>query len=385
MTRGYRLHRIDRAPKTPARYARPGMPAEGSGLLGARLGDGAVLAAGALPSARGLVAVLPNDSADRLRDNMERLRKTVSRWFETNEATGGDLFWLPRGGPTPLPDHDAWAALPLHIQVLPGAHDRFSEIYLQPEKRRFVLRQAPGITPRRQSGGPLRVSSRVLNPLGHDDDPTATFCDANQAKATTATRFFRNPCLFRALREAVVPAHLARGAERNLGVWSAGCSTGEEVYSLAMAGAEALRERKQPLRLTVFGTDISPDCLRTARIGEYRHTPGTYVATGYEDAFARYGEIAGGRWRAGEALRRAVRLGRFDLRQRPTKHTFQFIVCNHVLQYYQPAAQQTILANLKAVLCLGGFLYIEGITPDAREQAGLTPVAGFRNLYVPAG
>ena len=237
------------------------------------------------------------------------------------------------------------------------------------------------------SGAPAgdTISCRATNPLSLDDDVGRVFLDERQAKATTATRLFRNPELFAALRKRVMPAFFeGAGKRRNTEchIWSAGCSSGEEAYSLAMVAMDDFHRRGLPPRVVCCGTDINPRCLAEAMAGLYgRPGPGAFGPEGWA-LVSRYMEPeGGGGLRVRPELRSACRFGLFDLRQKPKNHTFDFIVCNHVLQYYDPPGQRHILANFKAVLRPGGRMYLEGITRDTLRGTGFQPDGEAANLF----
>lgn len=227
------------------------------------------------------------------------------------------------------------------------------------------------------------VSSRALNPLSLDESVSDVFLDKRQAQATTATRLFRNPEIFRALREYVLQEYFTNDLGRGISIWSAGCSSGAETYSLAMAAVEEFVKNRQRPSVRVFGTDINRDRLAEAAAGVYL-APNTLLAgDGYDKLIAKYAAREGPHIRMGQAIRMHVKFGLFDMRKKPRSHTFDFIVCNHVLQYYDLTGQLHILRNLAAVLRPGGYMYIEGITANAVEPSGLRRVSGCRNLYLP--
>src|SRR4029079_4206103 len=84
------------------------------------------------------------------------------------------------------------------------------------------------------------------------------------------TSFFREPDTFRALKETILPRIFRNKAPGEpLRVWVAGCSTGEEVYSIAITVLEYLQQRASPVPIQIFGTDVSDTALETARVGLY--------------------------------------------------------------------------------------------------------------------
>lgn len=225
-----------------------------------------------------------------------------------------------------------------------------------------------------------QISCRATNPLSLDDNLEKVFLDENQAKATTATRLFRNDELFAATQRA-----FAEFAKRNRSgkfcMWSTGCSSGEEVYSMAMVVLnEFTKARRQPL-LEAFGTDINPQRIAEAKAGLYgRPSKDAFDANCWR-LLTTYAEVGAGGVQMGDLLRSVCGFRLFDMRNKPKKHTFHFIVCNHVLQYYDAPGQRHIIGNLVAVLKPGGLLYLEGVTSSGLHGADLEKLHGVPNLY----
>lgn len=234
-----------------------------------------------------------------------------------------------------------------------------------------------------QRGEHVRVSSRALNPLTHHDDPSRTFCDATQARATTATQLFRDREMLAALRKIVMPGYMQRRIRKGLEIWSAGCSSGEEAYSLAIVALHELQLLKEPERLTVFGTDISAEQLSKAKSGTYLERSSSGTLAHYQPLLQRFATTEHGIVRMGAKVRGHVKFGRFDLRCRPRTHTFDYIVCNHVFQYYDDNAQANFVRNFLAVLNPGGLLFIEGLTARAQQLCSLNKLPGARCLFQP--
>lgn len=219
--------------------------------------------------------------------------------------------------------------------------------------------------------------------LGGQDDPRNVFCQVESEKATTATELFRNKELFAALREVAIPALFSRSRCTSFMVWSAGCSSGEEVYSLAMTARDAIDKYTKTCSLTVFGTDIHDQKLHVARRGVYLLPESKPAAINNATLLSRFTQRKGAKVRIKPELAKYTKFGVFDLRKAPRKHTFHFIVCNHVLQYYKADVQQQIVRNLCSVVRPGGYLYLEGTTQDLLEKTALVAVPGARNLYQP--
>ncbi|MDR0362780.1 MAG: hypothetical protein LBJ46_08885 [Planctomycetota bacterium] len=227
---------------------------------------------------------------------------------------------------------------------------------------------------------PDAISCRATNPLSLQDNLSKVFLDERQAKATTATRLFRSGEIFAALAKVALPAFFA-SKRAKFTMWSAGCSSGEEVYSMAMIALnEFARAGRRPV-MEAFGTDINPRRIAEARRGAYIRPSKDAFSRNCWLLLERYARVGQHQVAMGGELLASCRFSLFDMRTRPKKHTFFFIVCNHVLQYYDSAGQRHIIENLKAVLNPGGYLYLEGVTEACIAGAGLRKAGTVPNLF----
>ena len=240
-----------------------------------------------------------------------------------------------------------------------------------PAPKKPIVPKAPSVA----------ISCRATNPLSLQDDLGKVFLDEHQAKATTATRLFRNDELFDAMTKVVIPAFLAANRTGKFSMWSTGCSSGEEVYSMAMIALNEFEKNRRSAALEAFGTDINQNRIDEAVAGVYGLPSKDSLSQGYWRLLQKHATLEDRAVHMGDALRTVCRFRIFDMRNRPKKHVFHFIVCNHVFQYYDAPGQQHIIANLKAVLRPGGHLYLEGITQQGLEGGGLRKLPNTANLY----
>lgn len=192
------------------------------------------------------------------------------------------------------------------------------------------------------------------------------------------TRFFRHLPSFELLAGYVRERLPALG--RPLALWSVGCSSGEEPYSLAMVVAEALRELELPSLYGVSGTDISLSALGKAREALY---PARKLADVEDELRQRYfREEADGRYRVRPELAERVcctRLNVLDLGQAPMSG-LDVIFCQNLLIYFRRWRRRDILNRLAERLAPGGLLVI-GVGEVAEWQhPDLVPVADERVL-----
>jgi len=169
------------------------------------------------------------------------------------------------------------------------------------------------------------------------------------------SQFFRNPGTFSALATQVLPdlCRLARAAgRRELRLWSVGCASGEEAYSLALLVDELA---PAGLEVSIVGTDISASILAVARAGSYGPARLTEVPPA---VLARYFTREGSSYRLIEQVRTMVRFERHDVLTSPAFPAADLILCRNVLIYFTREEQARILARFAAALPEGGVLVL---------------------------
>jgi two-component system CheB/CheR fusion protein len=171
------------------------------------------------------------------------------------------------------------------------------------------------------------------------------------------TEFFRDPKLFDYLRVSVLPELLAeaRRERRELRIWSAGCSTGEEAYSLAIIVAEALGEAQPWPEIRIFGTDIDRDAISFARRGIYPPSAVKSLPAGTRD---RYFEKEEGSYEVGKRLRALMVFGEHDLGERAPFPRIDLLLCRNVLIYFTAPMQRIALETFAFSLRPGGRLVL---------------------------
>jgi chemotaxis protein methyltransferase CheR len=201
------------------------------------------------------------------------------------------------------------------------------------------------------------------------------------ALTINVTKLFRDPGAFEAAARLVVPPLWAASAPE-LRVWSAGCASGEEAYSLAAlfhAYAETRGETARLGRVRVLGTDIDRASLVAAEAGRYGEaafadTPpalrARYFSPGYPAAVV-------------DELREIVRFERRDLLlDPPPPGPHHLVVCRNVLIYFDRASQERLFAQFRDALAPGGFLMlgkVETLLGDSRR--GFAPVSARERIF----
>jgi len=197
-------------------------------------------------------------------------------------------------------------------------------------------------------------SSAPIPSRSSDDSAYGRFSDPKRRVVTGASLLFRNARLLEAVRTTVVPYVLRHS--RRFHIWCAGCSSGMEAYSVAMVVLNAFQTMGASIPFKVLGTDISEDSIATAERGIYlQHST---IAARYAPVLSRYMEKREDRYvSAGALLRSIVSFQKRDIAAGSRRHRFEFVICDHVLQYFDTSTQWIFLESMASALQPGGFLY----------------------------
>jgi chemotaxis protein methyltransferase CheR len=174
---------------------------------------------------------------------------------------------------------------------------------------------------------------------------------------TNETYFFREPAQLTAFVEEIVPEILSRKTVKKIRVWSAGCASGEEPYSIAMLLAES--DYYEHAAFEIFASDISQQALARARIGVYRDSAFRATDSRMRDKyFVRQSESS---WRVSDEIRNRVSFGRLNLydegRVALVGHV-DVIFCRNVIIYFDDASKRVVVNNFYNRLADGGYLLL---------------------------
>ncbi|MHB8229811.1 MAG: CheR family methyltransferase [Vulcanimicrobiaceae bacterium] len=169
------------------------------------------------------------------------------------------------------------------------------------------------------------------------------------------TEFFRDPDLFAWLQEKVIPEIVreARSGDKQLRLWSAGCATGEEAYSLAIAITEALGDEGGSSNVRIFATDVDEAAISFARRGLY---PADALVNLAPDIVKRYFRAADGSYEVDKMIRGMTVFGQHDLAQRAPFPHIDLVLCRNVLIYFSKELQERTLQAFAFSLRNGGYL-----------------------------
>lgn len=172
------------------------------------------------------------------------------------------------------------------------------------------------------------------------------------------TNFFRDPEAFKALDEQIIPKLFAdKPADAMIRVWSPGCSTGEEAYSIAILLAERQEAMKRNYKVQVFATDIDSQAIATARVGLY---PASITADISPERLARFfaAEPDGSAYRIHKSIRDMLVFSEQNVIKDPPFSKLDLISCRNLLIYMGGDLQKKLIPLFHYALNPGGFLFL---------------------------
>ncbi|MGY6560513.1 MAG: CheR family methyltransferase [Luteibaculaceae bacterium] len=170
------------------------------------------------------------------------------------------------------------------------------------------------------------------------------------------TEYFRDPTFWKAMREKVLPELKSFDVIR---IWHAGCSTGEEVYSMAIV----LKELGLLHKVKVFATDVNPVVMQTAKNGRYRASnlalyKENFLKAGNEGAFEDYVTLEGNYLKMDTSLIEHVNFKEHDLVQGEAFSKFDIILCRNVMIYFNQTLQERVFKLFQESMFKKAFLGI---------------------------
>ena len=176
------------------------------------------------------------------------------------------------------------------------------------------------------------------------------------ALTTNVTRFFREPHHFEHLKEQLLPPLLANARRGgSVRIWSAGCSNGQEPYSIALTILSLMPDAPE-YDIRILATDIDIQMLAEARAGVYSSQ---VIAPVPGEMRARWFEREGDAWRASEPLRRLITFNELNLiGDWPMRRQFQAIFCRNVVIYFEEETQSKVFARFLPLMSPDARLYI---------------------------
>lgn len=227
----------------------------------------------------------------------------------------------------------------------------YSGIYLDETRRRLLT---AGVAQRLARTGLALESyaAYIMHPQGRSELQKLAELVLNHE-----TFFFRNLPHMHALREVILPdLHRRKAAGMPLRIWSAGCSTGEEPYSLAIIALETLGN-PLPRSVEIWATDLSEQALTKARAGRYRGRTLNNVPADIRDRyFTQQADV----WSVNDNVRAMVRFEQLNLLEPfpPQIHGVDIIFCQNVTIYFQLPTCRDLIERFHTTLGEGGLLFL---------------------------
>jgi|GEM_PF-1592383 len=191
------------------------------------------------------------------------------------------------------------------------------------------------------------------------------------------TEFFRDSNAFNELRLTLF-RYLERYTEKQLTIWSAGCSTGEETYSLAMLIDDVLQDLDSEIDFTIFATDIDIQALAIAQGAHYSEND---IGTISPQFVNRYMFVDNGRYRIKNSLRSKVVFSKHDLLTQPPFNRLDLICCRNLLIYFNSDTQQRVVNRFYKHLKPGGLLMLGKAESAGRGHEFFKPVSTPAKIY----
>ena len=196
-------------------------------------------------------------------------------------------------------------------------------------------------------------ADRYLQILHSDQDELALLV---KDLLINVTSFFRDPKVFDLLAQKIIPDLVRSHApDKPIRIWIAGCSTGEETYSLAMLFREEISAAKLDIKLQVFASDVDPDAIASAREGLY---PDKIEADVSLARLGRFFSKEEHHYRVSPELRAAVVFTVQDVLADPPFSRIDLVSCRNLLIYLRPEAQTKVLSLFHFALREGGILLL---------------------------
>jgi len=201
------------------------------------------------------------------------------------------------------------------------------------------------------------------------------------------SHFFRNPLVFEALREVVLPELLDTFKKETLRIWSAGCARGEEAYSVALLIKEIVRQEEIPIKVFIVGTDIDREAIEDAKKAAYKADSVLEVK---KDHLDKYFDFTDGLYRLNDEIKSLVTFAYHDITTFCTPKEgifsdYHLILCRNVLIYFNSEVSSGITKSFHNAVTENGYLVLgeaetmgRGLADDYEEIMQRTKI--FRRM-----
>ena len=273
--------------------------------------------------------------------------------------------------------------LPSEDDSLFSEEETLSHIYT-------ILKNASGIdfTYYKRSTILRRIERRMLVTHTSSLSEFARLLGDNQEEVNTlvkeiligVTNFFRDPAFFEKLKYNAIYKIVERAKEDEpIRVWSAGCSTGEEAYSIAILFQEVMEEMQVKRDVKIFATDVDSRAIEQAGKGIFSENILDDVTP---DRIAKFFLKVGNQYHISKSIRRMIVFATHNMFSDPPFGKLDLISCRNVMIYFQPVMRRGLFAIFHSALKNGGYLFL-GKSETAGEYVNLfKPVCSAEKIYI---
>ncbi|NMG11102.1 CheR family methyltransferase [Brasilonema sp. UFV-L1] len=191
--------------------------------------------------------------------------------------------------------------------------------------------------------------------------------------------FFRDRDCWDYLANKIIPQIIAsKHPDERIRVWSAGCASGQEVYTLVMLLAEALGIEQYLQRVQIFATDVDEDAVVEARRASYSDKDVTDIPSGL---LSKYFQQIEQRYVFHFKLRRTIIFGHHDLAKNAPMSKIDLLVCRNVLIYFKTETQAKTLVRFHIALTSKGFLFLGNAESLSNDRQIFTPISLKHRIF----
>ncbi|WP_162463305.1 CheR family methyltransferase [Paenibacillus psychroresistens] len=258
--------------------------------------------------------------------------------------------------------------MPWHILEYIKFYTNHTKESIEEERERLfvILKQTTGVDfSSYKQASILRRIQRRMGIQGHQSlHEYNQFLNENVAEVAAlqkdlligVTHFFRDSKAFSVIQKKVIPMIFAqRNEDKQIRVWVAGCSTGEEVYSLAILFREYMDAHKEEYNVKIFATDLDKDSVQHASKGIYTEAIRKHVKSQYvENYFTRRGED----YQVNKEIRQMIIFAQHNLLKDPPFNQLDLVTCRNMLIYLQPEMQRKVISLFHFSLNSNAFLFL---------------------------
>ena len=197
------------------------------------------------------------------------------------------------------------------------------------------------------------------------------------------TNFFRDPEYFEKLKQHVLHPIVERSDEHTpIRIWSAGCSTGEEAYTIAILTKEVLEELGVQREIKIFATDVDSAAIEKAGRGIFPESIAEDVAP---ERLTRYFLKRGEAYHISKDIRRMIVFATHNMFADPPFGKLDLIVCRNVMIYFQPVLRQGLFAIFHSALKRDGYLFLGRSETASEYVSHFRPVCAAEKIYIHCG